>query len=270
MKVDSLWLTNDRRPRPINLRQFHDYEYFKELLDQYVDLKIPDVVTVSWQPLRPLLRSLEGDEDREQEFVDHVAGLITAGVDVPPLLLEDGPQIYDGNHRAWAAWQAGVRLAPTVDIGQYWAKTNPGETGQPQVLYHGTKEPFTSFDKAKTADGAFHFGTREQAAMRAGPRGVLIPVTLQIQRLRRSRDVGGRWKTKIAAAKSAGFDGIVYLNRYEGILPSTSLRAIEQGVTLDRLSDADFRRFAPEANDSYIAFYADQVRVLRHDLLHGR
>ena len=134
--MDSLWLTNDRRPRAIDLRQFDDYEYFRELLDQYVDLKIPDVVTVSWQPLRPLLRSLEGDEDREREFVDRVAGLITAGADVPPLLLEKGPQIYDGHHRAWAAWQSGIRLAPTVDIEQFWSKSNPRPQREALVIIH--------------------------------------------------------------------------------------------------------------------------------------
>lgn len=36
-------------------------------------------------------------------------------------------------------------------------------------------------------------------------------------RVRRSRDPGGDWSGRVRAARSAGAEAIVYLNRYEGI-----------------------------------------------------
>lgn len=131
--------------------------------------------------------------------------------------------------------------------------------GTPIVVYHGTNADISAF--APGADGGIHFGSANQAAMRvAGTGKNLLPVYLSIRNPRRSKDCGGKWKSKITSAKAAGHDGIVYLNRYEGISMETTLRAQREGVNLDALSDADFRRFAPEAQDSYIAFRPEQVK----------
>lgn len=77
----------------------------------------------------------------------------------------------------------------------------------------------------------------------------------------RSKDLGGNWKAKIRQAKAAGKDGIVYLNRYEGMSSELIDRLQQNGLLdkLDGMSDAQFRKAVPEAQDSYIVFRADQV-----------
>ncbi|PKM46894.1 MAG: hypothetical protein CVV05_00320 [Gammaproteobacteria bacterium HGW-Gammaproteobacteria-1] len=132
--------------------------------------------------------------------------------------------------------------------------------------YHGGAEAVLEFDSKKTIDGGFHFGTYEQAVMRAsGLRvKVLTEAELEFHKLQRSRDTGGHWKATIANARRRGCDGIVYLNRYEGIGIESILRAQQRGVDPDRLSDAEFRRWFPEAQDSYIAFAISQIRVTSH------
>lgn len=132
--------------------------------------------------------------------------------------------------------------------------------------YHGGAEAVYRFDPEKTVDGGFHFGDYNQALMRAsGARErVLTEVEVEFRRLQRSRDTGGHWKALIANAKRKGCDGIVYLNRYEGIQIDSILKAQEAGIEPDNLSDTEFRRWFPEAKDSYIAFYVEQIRVVLH------
>lgn len=133
------------------------------------------------------------------------------------------------------------------------------QAGLPMVVYHGTNADISEFRPG--ADGGIHFGTSEQAGMRvAGAGKNLVPAYLSILNPRRSKDLGGKWKGKIASAKGDGHDGIVYLNRYEGISLRTIERAQEEGVNLDTLNDEQFRKFAPEAQDSYIVFRPDQIK----------
>lgn len=135
------------------------------------------------------------------------------------------------------------------------------DTGEPLVVYHGSNADISEFDADSTVDGGFHFGTAQQAGMRVSGAGKnLMPVYLAINNPRRSKDMGGKWKSKIASAKSAGHDGIVYLNRYEGVSLETIQRAENEGVNLDRLTDEQFRRYVPEARDSYIVFRPEQIK----------
>lgn len=134
--------------------------------------------------------------------------------------------------------------------------------GAPLVLCHGTREAFDRLDPGRTVDGGLHFGTEAQARMRAGRQGRLVQAHLEVRSARRSRDRGGDWKARIAQAKADGHDAIVYLNRYEGMPLSRALEAREEGVDLDALTDAQFRRRVPEATDSWIVFSVDQVRPL--------
>lgn len=48
-------------------------------------------------------------------------------------------------------------------------------------------------------------------------RAFLHEVEVEVTRVRRSRDPGGDWSGRVRAARSAGLDAIVYLNRYEGV-----------------------------------------------------
>lgn len=98
--------------------------------------------------------------------------------------------------------------------------------------------------------------------MRTGAGGILIPAKLEIVRARRLKDDGQGWKKRIKDAKAAGYDGIVYLNRFEGITRETVMRAHQDKIDLNILSDRDFLKFAPEMRDSYIAFYPEQIRLI--------
>lgn len=137
--------------------------------------------------------------------------------------------------------------------------------GRPLVVYHGTTVQFDGFDRAKSVDGAFHFGTKAQASMRAGSRDRrLIAAYLHAERLMRSRDTGGGWKEKVASARASGKDGIVYLNRYEGMTTEVIERLSGQGILskLDHMTDAQFRKVVPESMDSYIVFDTSQILTL--------
>lgn len=133
--------------------------------------------------------------------------------------------------------------------------------GSPAVLYHGTSAPaFTAFDAVNGA----HFGSLDQAMDRLGhPDGDLsashgprlIAVYLAISNPLRAQDQGSEWEEVIAEAKRLGHDGIVYLNRGEGLGDSPDEDAIADAQT-----DAEFLRAAPAARDSWIAFRPDQIK----------
>lgn len=136
------------------------------------------------------------------------------------------------------------------------------KAGEPLVVYHATSQVFDVFEPQRNKDAGFHFGSRAQAEMRGGRRGAIIPVYLSARRLKRVKD-GGQWtKAQIAAARRQGYDGIVYLNRYEGIDTERILALEEAGLLrkLDRLSDREFRKVVPEADDSFIVFEPTQIK----------
>lgn len=131
------------------------------------------------------------------------------------------------------------------------------------LVAHGGRWPIVAFDRSESVDGGFHFGDQEQARMRTSPNGTLTLGWLDIRKPRRSKDAGGQWRSKIAAAKADGYDGIVYLNRYEGI-PGGRIEALAKAGMLEKLDtmpDARFKQYVPEARDSYIAFAPEQIIV---------
>lgn len=132
-------------------------------------------------------------------------------------------------------------------------------------LWHGSAVEIERFDVSATRDRGCHFGTREQAAMR-NP-AVLHAVEIEVDRVRRCRDRGD-FASVIRSARAAGFDGLVYLNRYEGMTTEriTALSDAGQLAGLDSLTDAQFRRLVPEARDSFIALDPERIRIL--DVIH--
>lgn len=154
---------------------------------------------------------------------------------------------------AWVAQQAEASNQRMLDMAML------GITG-----WHGSRKPIDAFDFSKSVDGGIHFGTRPQAEMRGAKGGSLIEADVDIKNPMRSRDTGGNWKDKIRNAKSKGHDGIVYLNRYEGMSLEDIQRAQEAGIDLDRLTDAQFRKFFPNAKDSFIAFTPEQIKILQN------
>lgn len=131
------------------------------------------------------------------------------------------------------------------------------------VVYHGTRTQLDKLDPHQTLDGGIHFGTLDQAQMRNNQWIYEARLNIEGARVRRSRDRGGEWKKRIADAKASGFKAIVYLNRYEGIPFERVEQALADGVDLDRLSDSQFRKRVPEAQDSWIVFDPGSFTILR-------
>ena len=143
------------------------------------------------------------------------------------------------------------------------------ENGQPKIFYHGTtalvdKEGnLAGFDPKMTKDGGVHFGDFDQAYMRN--QDSIVPVTLDFERTKRCKDHGSGWKDEIKKARKQGYDSIVYLNRYEGVPTMALQRLFALGLgtlEIDKWPDAKFKRYVPEARDSYIAFYPNQIKIV--------
>jgi len=135
------------------------------------------------------------------------------------------------------------------------------KNGEPLVVYHGTKGDFNTFEGSQ--EDGYHFGTSAQASMRVS--GVqagrnVMPVYLKAERIKRIKDSGVSWKKSIKNAKRNGYDGIVYLNRFEGTSFENVQRAYDEKVDLNKLSDKEFLKRFPEATDSYIVFSSTQIK----------
>ena len=173
--------------------------------------------------------------------------------------------------------------------------------GGPSLVFHGTLRDFKHFDPEMGELGT-HFGTLTQAEMfvrpgaewrnltgqnlRAGYLKIKNPLRLEDRmtfdvtssstraQLRQvlGESLPERGLTKDTrdisnlpiqrAIKAKGYDGIVYLNRNEGIdrefkRPADMVYDAWERH-LNSISDAEFRKIFPEAQDSYIIFDSDQ------------
>lgn len=158
--------------------------------------------------------------------------------------------------------------------------------GNPLVVYHGTEADFDAFDTELKELGS-HFGSQVHANARAGNQHAVganvRPCYLSIKNPLRLVDVGGFSASEIAgqlvdkgvltetemwkAVESAdfdgpeikrkiiaaGYDGVVYLNRGEG-LEDTDVS------DLGDTTDEEFNAALPHASDSWIAFYPNQIK----------
>lgn len=117
----SLWLNPRKVTVKVRLERFRWYPYFLAALDQYEKLTVPKVVPVRWEPTKGFLEALEADPEEESRFIEHLSFLIAEGQDVPPIV-RDGQELFDGRHRAWAAHDLGIKLAPVMDVSPYWKR----------------------------------------------------------------------------------------------------------------------------------------------------
>ena len=158
------------------------------------------------------------------------------------------------------------------------------ENGDPLIVYHNTDKDFDIF-KTNAELGA-HFGTKSQAK---GFGRRLIPVFLNIRNPIRLIDTGefrgstlanalvhlgiveGKYSHKIGDMESEdkwdkaisdvqsksikhGYDGAIYLNRREGV-------NVDEMEDDPDQSDLDFLKMHKHANDSYIAFRSEQIKL---------
>ena len=173
------------------------------------------------------------------------------------------------------------------------------EKNKPRVMYHGRNKDFESFDtgnvKTDTQEIGTHIGTADQAnefATREG--GNVVPTYLDVKNPLRLNDYGGfhsgevleqlrstgkfdenlldeiedipsiveRNKAVVDLIKSNGYDGIVYLNKREGLnLKGTEKQKSEK---IDELQDYDDETLIKKygAKDSYIIFDPPQAKSI--------
>lgn len=171
----------------------------------------------------------------------------------------------------------------------------------PRKIYHGTPEAvLTAKHLLSGWDSGIHFGTFKQAlsvaqekarlypdpeeeAAAYDPKGeqlrmplpFVLPARLMAKRIKRIEDQGDndRWFKAINEAKAEGYDGIVYLNRYEGIpRDRMAKRMLRYGYELhtnyvpatmvDEMADKEFKSIFPEARDSYVIFDTKSIKAL--------
>ena len=155
--------------------------------------------------------------------------------------------------------------------------------GRPKVVYHNTSRSFNEFRTAKSEMGA-HFGTPAQAndileVIHDQPNHQGYPVYLNLKNPLRLRDTGSfdtyrihRQLKEMGLAEglpknphqlemqehlqSLGYDGVVYLNRREGISRAKG----KDPERYNDYSDQMFKHHFPDAEDSYIAFDPTQIK----------
>lgn len=153
--------------------------------------------------------------------------------------------------------------------------------GRPLVVYHGTTaDNFNEFNM-KNSEGGTHLGSSHQAnAFASSENARLYPLYVNMKNPLRLVDEGGfypdytlpqlkkigivsftemdqllemdpseAFDSIVQHIKTAGYDGIIYLNRREGIKYTD-----DDDMDYDGSSDSDFIKRFPDANDSYIVF----------------
>lgn len=196
-----------------------------------------------------------------------------------PFLLIDGNRVIDGHHKLQAYKNLGFDEVPTISKKQLtdiWDSANQPQ-GKPKtsilkknmpqtpegeiILYHGSDNP--NFELKDN----IHLGSKEQANMRNNKNVTAYTTNIKPSELSRSKDAGGQWNNKIKVAKKSGKKGIVYLNRYEGITTERIQELDKLGLLdkLDSMSDAEFKKYVPEAKDSYIIFDKNNLKQYKED-----
>jgi len=144
------------------------------------------------------------------------------------------------------------------------------------IVYHGTKSQFDKFDikKAKSNSifrsfNGFHFGSIKQACAISTNR--IVAARLNMRNYAQVRDVGCGWAKKMWNAKSRGKDGLLYLNRFEGIELMQLINYVDKMESplnmnykefRDSLTDKEFIKLYPLAEYSYVVFYPEQIDII--------
>lgn len=197
----------------------------------------------------------DSDDPEGEEFIYRPA---PANARIPARTAAEAAAAKVDNKSPKTLFQGGNPQTETPEFKRWFGESKiVDENGKPLVVYHGTTDDFNTFKPSPTG---IHFGTAEQANVRSrGNR--LIPAYVNIEHPVRLIDRSGSWsKDQIANAKRNGADGIVYLNRYEGLDSANVAKAHDAGIDVNRLSDAAFKKQFPESRDSYIAFDPKQIK----------
>lgn len=122
------------------------------------------------------------------------------------------------------------------------------------IAYHSTD------DDAFEPRRLLHVGSLAQARMRGGRHLVRIDLDPGL-RMPRLRDHGS-WSVRALMRHARRSRLAVYLNRHEGI-PLEEFEAARTRADIDRLTDRDFRRLLPSAEDSWIVLDTSAVIAVK-------
>lgn len=165
--------------------------------------------------------------------------------------------------------------------------------GSPMVVYHGSNSIFHDVDVDKAGFG-FHIGSKAQAESVAtkfrSQQHYIIPMYARIVNPLEMRDlqlwgvddirahvhkrVNSRGETYAelrADIQAAGYDGIVYLNRWEGLSDDDENSVLDDEEYWREFefdygaSDKEFKEVYPSAKKSWIIFSPTQVKLIDND-----
>ena len=202
-----------------------------------------------------------GDPEREKNFQRWFSGSSVTNPDgTPKVVYHNTPTGFEsfdtkrsemGSHFGTPE-QANSFMAPypknrspagreAVDMQNRGKRTIP--------VHLSIKNPYRLVDK-----GSFYPG---EVARQLHENGIIDDKTLE--RMQFYKGDGDDWK-KFKEIQGLlgqhGHDGIVYLNRAEGNIPDEALNHPMR----NNLTDEEFKKFAPGAEDSYIAFHPGQIK----------
>jgi hypothetical protein len=130
--------------------------------------------------------------------------------------------------------------------------------GEPLVVFHGTRNTFTTFDENAIAHFGFHFGTKTQA-QKFGK--TLMALYLAIKNPIRLPDLGMWGFENLARNLDSRGLGIIDGADYERAWASNDQNAELRKILLEKGYDGIvYRNEVEGAGDSFIALRADQIR----------
>lgn len=134
-------------------------------------------------------------------------------------------------------------------------------------LWHLSTDCVTALDPYRMETLGTHFGTLEQCTDigLGGKSYTLLRGRICMNRPRRCKDMpdsntNGRWywKRRLQRARSDGYDGVVYLNTYEGV----DFKSLSQAKVITRCLTVRQWREVGKAGDSVLVFDPSTVRIL--------
>lgn len=174
------------------------------------------------------------------------------------------------------------------------------ENGNPQVVYHCTTKKFNQFDIDLCGLGC-HFGTKAQSldilkrdkekgrlggkikmyylaikkpfrisdAYNWSPYDIIEKLDVKISEIEFLHNPESKFEYLRSIIKSKGYDGLVYLNRAEGLSEKELKNAVHKGIISFRLAnelpESEFRKLFPSAKDSWVAFSPEQIKSIDND-----
>jgi|GEM_PF-1224841 len=206
-----------------NVQAYHHYvsPFRMDGIDHYVRFTVYEMQAGKKQP-----KGSVGENLLHSSFISEVSVYKKSAVSASPSSLWIKAQSLSGS--SGSAALADTKLAQWLQAGNpdKVSKAVEPQTGEPRVVYHGTSQDFSTFERsrgkrAEFGDGFYFTSSPERAALYArGSRfgqavsgGNLMPVFLSLKKTQTGRQGQG--------AEREGYDGRVVTSKIEGVEETT-------------------------------------------------